>query len=136
MGSAKRAMSRKLGISCGPCVETVNQFVHPCDAQLSVCVKADVPHVIKNVRNLIVNGQHITLSAQTVSKFNLPSAVVSVEPIKRLVEYQKDRDLKPAPNLTAKHLQPSHFDKMKVSHALDLFIHSVSAALKLKSLRW
>jgi hypothetical protein len=45
--------------------------------------------------------------------------------------YQQDLELKPAPNLTLKLLEPLHFDKMKVSLALHVFSHSVSSALTL-----
>lgn len=131
MGSANRAMWKKLGILGGKRAVTINSFPHPVNPHIKICVLADVPHVIKNVRNHLVNGQTITLPMNVVQKFNLPCNTVTIEPLKKLVEYQQDKDLKPAPNLTAKHLDPSHFDKMKVSHALNIFSHSVSAALKL-----
>ena len=130
MGSSNRAMWEKLGIVCGQKAVTINSFSHPCNPK-KVCVLADVPHVIKNVRNHLVNGQYIFLSRKTVQQFNLPCNKVSIEPLKQLVEYQQDKDLEPAPNLTAKHLEPAHFDKMKVSHALNIFSNSVSAGLGL-----
>jgi hypothetical protein len=131
-------MWKKLGIVCGKKTVTVNSFSHPCNSHKKICVLADVPHIIKNIRNHLVNGQYIFLPQKIVQQFNLPCNKVSIEPLKQLVEYQKDRDLKPAPNLTAKHLEPAHFDKMKVSHALNIFSNSVSAALKLmvESQKW
>jgi hypothetical protein len=131
MGSANRAMWTKLGIVSGKKAVTVNSFLHPCNPGKNICVLADVPHIIKNVRNHLVNGQIFVLPPCIVQKFNLPCDTVSIEPLKKLVEYQKDKDLKPAPNLTAKHIDPSHFDKMKVSQAMNIFSHSVSAALRL-----
>ena len=131
MGSANRAMWKKLGIVCGKQAVTINSFPHPCIPEYKICVLADVPHVIKNVRNHLVNGQNIVLPMHFVQKFNLPCDTVCIAPLKKLVEYQKDKDLKPAPNLTAKHIDPSHFDKMKVSQAMNIFSHSVSAALRL-----
>jgi hypothetical protein len=130
MGSSNRAMWKKLGIVSGKDA-LVNCFAHPCVAGTFVYVLADVPHLVKNLRNHIVNGQVITLPPHVVKQYSLPSDTVSVEPLKKLVDYQSDKDLKPAPNLNAKHLQPSHFDKMKVSNALNVFSHSVSAALRL-----
>ena len=56
-----------------------------------------------------------------------------IEPLRQLVEYQKGKDLKPAPNLTAKHLEQAHFDKMKASNAPNDFSHSVSAGLTANS---
>jgi hypothetical protein len=130
MGSANRAMWKKIGIVSGNKAVTVNSFLHPCNPDNKICVLADVPHVIKNVRNHLVNGQIIVLSDHIVKKFELPCDTVSIEPLKKLVEYQKDKDLKPAPNLTAKHIDPSHFDKMKVSQAMNIFSHSVSTAIR------
>ena len=80
---------------------------------------------------LTLTYKPIILPDYIVSKFNLPCCVVNVEPLKRLVEFQANHELKPAPNLTSKHLQPSHFDKMKVSAALNVFSHSVSSSIKL-----
>ena len=92
---------------------------------------ADVPHIVKNLRNHIVNGQDIVLPDDVVNEFGLPCNVVSVAPLNVLVKYQANKDLKPAPKLTEKHLQPSHFEKMKVSHAMAIFSNSVSAAIRL-----
>ena len=123
-------MEKKLGIVSNK-EEVTNAFQYPnapCD---SVVVMTDVPHLIKNLRNHIVNGQSIRIPPETVVQFRLPTDVVSVEPLQRLVEYQADKELKPAPKLTSKHLQPSHFEKMKVSQALNVFSHSVAARLRL-----
>jgi hypothetical protein len=131
MGSSNRAMWRKLGIVCGNGRSLVNTFSHPCNPEYRVCVLADVPHLIKNMRNHIARGQTIRLPETVVRKFNLPSNDVSIEPLKRLVQFQTDKDLKPAPCLTEKALAPSHFDKMKVSYALNVFSHSAASALRL-----
>ena len=61
----------------------------------------------------------------------MPSDTINIEPICKLAVFQQDLDLKPAPNLTLKLLEPSHFDKMKVSMALHVFSHSVSSAFRL-----
>jgi len=131
MGSPNRAMWKKLGIVIGRGIAAKNSFPHPCNSENNVCILADVPHLIKNVRNHIVSGQDIVLPQHIVQRFQLPSATVSVAPLNRLVKFQEHRDLKPAPRLTSKHLDISHFDKMKVSQALHVFSHSVSSALRL-----
>jgi hypothetical protein len=71
-----------------------------------------------------------------VKHYSLPSDTLSVEPLKKLVNYQSDKDLKPATNLNPKHLQPSHFDKLEVSNALNVFSHLISAALWLETENW
>ena len=128
MGSINRAMWKMLGVVSNK-EKCSCSFPHPGHPGQSVYVFADVPHLVKNLRNHFVNGQDIVLPADVVKKFNLPTAVVCVKPVKLLVDYQSGKDLKPAPKLTEKHLEPSHFDKMKVSHAMAVFSKSVSAAL-------
>jgi hypothetical protein len=48
MGSANRAMWKKLGIVCGKQAVTINSFAHPCTPQSKICVLAGVAHIIKN----------------------------------------------------------------------------------------
>ncbi len=63
-------------------------------------------------------------------KENLPSNQVSVVPIKDLVAFQEGMALKIAPHLTAAAIGPSHFEKMKVGPALNVFSRATSAGLK------
>jgi hypothetical protein len=84
---------------------------------------------LKNFHNHVVNGQTIVLPDAIVKRFSLPSAVVSVDPLKQLVDYEALKDLKLAPKLAPKHLEPSYFDKMKMSFALSVFSPSVTAAI-------
>lgn len=116
---------------------TTDSIPHPIIPNERVHVLADVSHLVKYLRNHLVNGQDIVPTKNIVGRFDLPNSLVTGEPLKKLVNYQKD-NLKPAPNLTEKHLQLSHFDKMKVSTALNVFSHSVSSSLKLmvNSLNW
>ena len=60
----------------------------------------------------------------------LTSKIVNLEAVKDLMKFQKDSDLKLAPSLKESMLKPSHFDKMKVSHALHFFSNSVSSAFR------
>jgi hypothetical protein len=131
MGSSNRAMWKEFGISCNKNSAMVNKIPHPCNPDKSLYVLADVPHIIKNLRNHLANGQSIIIPPNLMKKHNLTSNIVNIEPLRKLALYQQDLDLKPAPKLTLKLLEPSHFDKMKVSMALNVFSHSVSSALKL-----
>ena len=99
---------------------TRNSFPHACNNN-SVCVLADVLHVMKNVCNHLIKGQSIVLPKYTVNKLSLPCRYVSVQSSQRLVDYQKDKDLKLAQSLTAW--------QDEVSHAMNTFSKSVSTAL-------
>ncbi|KAJ4946273.1 hypothetical protein JOQ06_023941, partial [Pogonophryne albipinna] len=65
-----------------------------------------------------------------VNRENLPSNEVSVVPIKDLLTFQEGMALKIAPHLSAAAIEPSHFDKMKVGLALNVFSKAPSAGLK------
>lgn len=56
--------------------------------------------------------------------------LVSVGPLKYLVDFQERKTLEIALNLSGKTLQASRFDKMKVGPALNVFSNATSAGLK------
>ena len=123
MGSANRAMWKSFGIVCGKYSETTNKIQHPCDPSRFLYFIADVPHVIKNVKAALVNGQTFKLPDDVVASNNLSGSEVSKAPV-------EDQELKIAPKLTSAALDPCHFDKMKVCHALHFFSQSVSAGIR------
>lgn len=90
----------------------------------------DVPHLVKNLKSGLVRGQTFTIPPDTVEKEKLFFNEVSVGPLKDLVDFQEGMTLKIAPNLSSKTLQPSHFEKMKVGPAMNIFSKATSAGLK------
>lgn len=118
-----------LGIICGKDCRTSNKIPHPCQPNRSLHFLADVPHVLKNLKAALIS-HNITIPADLAAANNLPSTTVSVKPVEDLFNFQKDKELKLAPKLTEATLNPSHFEKMKVSHALNFFSNSVAAALR------
>nr|XP_054757276.1 uncharacterized protein LOC129263389 [Lytechinus pictus] len=129
MGSANRAMWKSFGIKCGKHCRTKSKIPHPQDPAKWLHFLADVPHLFKNIKAALVNGQQFTFSAETVTKFGLKSDVACVEPLKDLGKFQENLDLKLAPKLNMAALTPTHFDKMKVSNATRVLSHDVSCAL-------
>ena len=129
MGSANRAMWKSFGIICGKHCRTTCKIPHPQDPAKWLHFLADVPHLFKNIKSALVNGQAFTLSTETVAKHGLKSNVASVEPLKDLANFQEDLDLKLAPKLNMNALTPTHFDKMKVSNATRVLSHDVSCGL-------
>ena len=130
MGSSNQAMWKSFGIVCSRFSEIVNKIPHPCVPERYLYFMADVPHVIKNLKASMINGNTITLTDDIANQFNLDCRIINVEPVKALVSFQKDKDLKLAPKLNEASVNPSHFEKMKESHALNFFSHSVSSSLQ------
>ena len=79
MGASNRAMWKKLGIISNR-NSVVSSFHYPA-LNHRVSVLADVPHLVKKLRNHFVSGQPIKLPGDVVTKYNLPSDVVNVEPL-------------------------------------------------------
>lgn len=130
MGSMNRALLSSFGIICSRDCAVVNKIPHPHNENDFLYFMHDVPHIVKNLWASFVRGNDIILNDAVVEKCGLPSKEVSLEHIKKLLSFQADKDLKLAPKLTAATLNPSHFQKMKVSGALTFFSHSVSAGLR------
>jgi len=129
MGACNRAMWNSFGISCGRLTKTVNRIPHPCISDKHLYFLADAPHVIKNLKAAIVNGQDISLPDWAVKDNKLSCGVVTANHLQKLLDFQENLQLKISPGLTSKTLKPSHFEKMKVSNAMSLFSHSNSAGL-------
>ena len=130
MESANRALCRSFGLMTGRHCNTVSKVVHPQSPTKWLYFLADVPHLIKNLKAALVSGKVITLPDDVVKANNLNCSFVFITPVKDLVEFENHHDLKLAPKLTNAPISPSHFEKMKVSHALHLFSKSVSSGLQ------
>uniref|UniRef100_A0ABD2XIE7 Transposable element P transposase n=1 Tax=Trichogramma kaykai TaxID=54128 RepID=A0ABD2XIE7_9HYME len=78
----------------------------------------DVPHIIKCIRNNLISNN-----------YKVDGNIVSWMPIKKLYELEKGKSCRAAPKLSKRHIEPNNFEKMKVSLAVQVFSHSVGAAL-------
>ena len=128
MGSCNRAMWRSVGVMATS-ERVVNSVKHPVLPDEQLYFLPDVPHVLKNVRNCLLS-QDILLPPDIVDQYNLPGPIVSISHVRSLLALQESSELKIAPSLRRKHVEPKQFEKMKVSLAAQLFSHSVSSALK------
>lgn len=92
--------------------------VHPCNPDRQLFLSFDQSHIIKNVRNLLLEGD--------MTDGSLP---ITGQYIKQLYELQKNEVVKPVRFLTQKHVEPSNFEKMNVGRAVQLFSDEVIAAV-------
>ena len=130
MGACNRTMWNSFGICCGRMMKTVNRISHPCSSQKELSFLADAPHLMKNLKAALVNGQNITLPDWIVTELGLSCNTVTASHLRTLLTFQSNMQLKISPGLTKKTLTPSHFDKMKVSNAMSFFSHSNAAGLE------
>jgi hypothetical protein len=128
MGSCNRAMWKVAGV--GASRDGIHNYVqHPFFADQSLFFMADVPHVLKNVRNCMLT-QDILLPADVVQQCQLPGPIVSIGHVRKLVALQEKSDLKIAPFVRRQHVEPKQFEKMKVRFAAQLMSHSTASALR------
>jgi len=81
----------------------------------------DVPHLIKNLRNNLLNYNITTESGEMIASFGV---------IRQMYEMEKGNSLRLCPKLTDGHLELKPFKKMKVSLATQVLSHSVAVALR------
>jgi len=92
----------------------------------------DEIHVLKNIKHLLANNETIILS-DVVATYELPSDVVEMSHLRKLVEFQEKLSWKPAPFLKAGDLEKKHLNKMKVAPAKHVFNRTTAAALEFLS---
>lgn len=125
MGSPNRAMWKSFGVD-----HKTTSVPHPATPDRQLHFMPDVPHLVKNLKSALVRGQVFSIPQDIVKKENLPTNEASVVPIKDLLTFQEGMALKIAPHLSAAAIEPSHFEKMKVGPALNVFSKATSAGLK------
>lgn len=133
MGPANQAFWKICGITAGRHTITRNYTTHPQGDTRKIYIFADVPHLFKNIKNMLVSNKIICLNENIKNKFKLPSDVVAVSHIDDIIKYQEHLQFKLVPNLSESDLMPSHFEKMKVRTSTNVVSHHVSAALKFLS---
>lgn len=137
MGSNNRAMWSAFGVEV---TRNENQRnIHFTVDSNDIHVVPDVCHLIKNMKNTILNVG-LYLPQSLVENEDLPSNFVSGKYIVQLwhSEIEKDKELRLLHHLKRDDVEPSHFNKMNVGSAVRFFSVKTAAALelavKLKSL--
>jgi hypothetical protein len=93
---------------------------------------ADVTHLVKAMRNALLNWGYFRLPAHLVEKLGLPSDLVTHDAIARVFDLDKNNQLKIAPHLTAEAVHPSgNFSKMRVKYAVSMLSHGTGSAIRL-----
>lgn len=108
--SWNRSMWRFFVIS-GSSASIKPSLPHPVEKGRSLFFMSDFPHLVKCVQNGLLRGRYTT-----------PEGAVDVEHIR--TAYNEDKSpltLKVMPKITAAHVKPNNFERMKVNLAFHLF---------------
>lgn len=128
MGAANRAMWKVAGVVANREI-VKSSIAHPVFPGQQLYFLADVPHVLKNIRNCLLS-QDIILPNDVVHEFGLPCPTVSISHIRKVIDVQAKSTFKIAPSLSKKHVNPKQYEKMKVNIAAQLLSHSTASAIR------
>jgi len=128
MGAENQDMWRTVGVYSGRSGCT-NHIHHPCSDQYQLYFMTDTPHLLKNVWNCLLN-QSILLPQHIVSSASLSSDCVTLDHVRGLLKIQDDKQLKLVPHLTAAHVSPGQYQKMRVNMAVIVLSHTTASALQ------
>ena len=91
---------------------------------------ADVPHLLKNLRNAWMKFDFI-LPDDVVKKYSLPTNIVSKSAVRQLILFQEKNAFLMQSRLKIDHLQMTNsFAKMRVQPAEAVFSHATAAAIR------
>lgn len=91
--------------------EVICKRQHPADSSRSLYFFSDFPHLVKNVRNRLLN-----------TTLNTPDGQVSLQSIKEALKLDTSTvALRAMPGINDVHVAPNNFEKMRASYAFQLF---------------
>lgn len=131
MGAGNTGLWKLLDISTGRFSQIKNFITHPFHSTRKLYVIADPPHILKNLKQALLNNGTLTISDDTVRKYKLPSNKIELRHFNELLNIQENSELLLTPALKADDIKCNTFSKMKVNKAKHVFSHDVSSAFKL-----
>ena len=133
MGSCNQALWRAWGISAGRYSPVNCKIPHPSHLDEFLYIFADIPHLFKNIKSMLITNKIIRIPANIAEKYNLPTREVLSDHIFEVLNHQETHTFKLTPKLSEEDLLPTHFTQMKVSTSTNVVSHTVSSALKFLS---
>lgn len=107
----------------------VFKIPHPNDKDRFLWLLVDPIHSFKNLINAFRNHKIVKIPEYFVEKYKLKSNTACLNDIKSLLVLQESMTYKVAPRLKERHINPSHFDTMRVGNATALVSQDVRSAL-------
>lgn len=116
-----------MGIKCDRTNITC-KIKHPTEDNQVLYFLADTPHLLKNLRAGLCKND-IVIPNDIVEREQLPGNTITIKHLQDLIDFQKDKIFKLAPQLKQSDIDPAHFDKMDVGSALHVFSKATADAL-------
>lgn len=131
MGASNQQLWKHWNIIAGKNCKVSNFIPHPLDGNRKLFVIPDVPHLFKNIEDMLMTNKILFISDKIQEKYDLPTNVICSNHIQEIIDYQDQLHFHLAPKLSQNDLVPSHFQKMKVGKSTNVISHDVCTALRL-----
>jgi hypothetical protein len=128
MGPINVGLWNEIGIKSMKTV-TVPYVSHPCSPERHLYFLADPPHLLKNLWNCLLTHT-VELTEDVVKKYSLPSRVIDSKHVKSVMDLQTGHSLRLAYKLNKSHINPTQYEKMRVSLAAQFLSRSTATALE------
>ncbi|XP_072751046.1 uncharacterized protein [Anoplolepis gracilipes] len=99
MGPGNGKIWKCCGINVGRHSDVRNCMSHPYALDRFLYFIADIPHLLKNLKEALVSNGFFILPDEFVQKYNLPSNRVEITHFNELIEFQKDLEFLLTPRL-------------------------------------
>jgi len=133
MGSSNQKLWKNWNITAGRYGEISKFLAHPLDFTRKIYIIPDVPHLFKNIKNMLMTNKILYISDKIKNLYNLPTNVICSSHIEDIIKFQEKLDILLVPKLSEQNLVPNHFQKMKVGKSTNIINHDVCTALRFLS---
>ncbi|XP_025161594.1 uncharacterized protein LOC105180859 isoform X2 [Harpegnathos saltator] len=131
MGPGNDKIWKCYGINVGRYSSVKNYIPHPSNPDRVLYFIADVPHLLKNLKESLFSNQFFLLPEQIVTKYNLPSNRVESAHFNDLIESQKDLEFYLTPKLRHDDIHCTNtYNKMRVNKVRSVLSTYVSSSLE------
>lgn len=129
MGPGNQRLWKACGINVGRYSNLRNYIPHPSNSNRFLYFIADIPHLLKNLKESLINNKFFILPQEFVHKYNLPSNRVEIAHFIDLLESQKNSEFLLTPRLCIDDIKSTNtYSKMRVNKAKNVFSTDVSSS--------
>ena len=102
----------------------------PDEDPLELVLLCDVPHLLKNISNGLLNNKEFTVPEFMVKKYELPSDKIKYSVIEKMVNFVATKEMKIAAHLKKHFLKLNNFTKMNVDPAKYVLSREAASAIR------
>jgi len=130
---SNQSLWRKWNLTAGRLCKLSNFLPHPLDDNRKLFVILAVPHLFKNIKNMLIINKEIFIGNKIQQHYNHSTNKMSSNHIEDVIKHQEKLDFLLVPKLSEQDLMPNHFQKMKVGKLSNVINHEVFTALRFMS---